>query len=246
MMSFLSGAKRRLPEQDCLELADAAIPYRIRESARRRTLALELRADGALTVAAPAGLALPVIRRFVASRRAWIESKRALLAARAVPPVVLVHGARLPFLGAELELHLDAAPGARASCRRDDAALIVRAATPVAVRAVLERWYRSAATGHFAERIAHFAPRVGAAPQRLAVRAARTRWGSCSRRGTVSLNWRLMQAAPGIPDYVVVHELCHLLVPNHSPRFWAEVARVLPDYRERRQALHAFGRQLAF
>jgi predicted metal-dependent hydrolase len=95
-------------------------------------------------------------------------------------------------------------------------------------------------------RIAHFAPRVGRAPARISIRAQRTRWGSCSGRGTISINWRLMLASPEVMDYVIVHELCHLLQANHSARFWREVARVMPDYAHRQRQLREFGRQLVF
>lgn len=243
MIRFLSGRRPRLPEQDHIEFAERALHYRIRESTRRRTLALELRADGTLTVAAPAGLSLAFVRRFVAGRRDWIDSKRALLARYRAAVPALAHGACLPYLGGELTVHHDRTAGTRSLCRRDGDRLLVCAAD-AALRPALERWYRRAAADHFAARIAHFAPRIGRTPRRIAVRAARTRWGSCSQHGTISLNWRLMQMPPEILDYVVVHELCHLLVPNHSPRFWAEVARVLPDWRSRREQLQTLGRQL--
>jgi predicted metal-dependent hydrolase len=245
MTWFLSGHRPRLPAQDCLELPDVAIPYRIRESARRRTLALELRADGTLTVAAPAGVPLVLVRRFVASRRRWIEAKRALLAPAQRPRLAFDSGARLPLLGRTLTLQL--LPDHRAGpCRRDGDKLLTPAPAGDAARRAVETWYRRLAAGHFAERVAHFAPQVGRAPQRVTVRAQRTRWGSCSRHGRVSLNWRLLQASADILDYVVVHELCHLLVPNHSPRFWAEVARVVPDFGERRVALRATDAWLAW
>jgi predicted metal-dependent hydrolase len=232
-----------LPEQDVLALPDAALVYRIRHSPRRRSLGLELRADGSLTVAVPRGLTLTVIRQFVESRRAWIEAKRALLAEAAQARRALVPGARLPYLGRELTL--EHRPAARTRCRGEGDTLIV-AAHPDRLHAAIEAWYRRAARHHFAARVAHYAPQVGRAPRALSIRAQRSRWGSCSSRGALSFNWRLLQAAPEILDYVVVHELCHLLVPNHSPRFWAEVARVLPDYAARRAALRRFGRALAF
>jgi predicted metal-dependent hydrolase len=244
MIRLLSDRPPGLPEQDCIEFTDPPLHYRIRASHRRRTLALELRADGLLTAAAPAGVPLETIRRFVASRRRWIESKRALLAQCRPPPLGLGDGARLPYLGRVLELHHDAGATGRSLCRRDGDRLVVRGDAPAALRPAIEHWYRRAAAEHFAARVAHFAPWVGRGPRRLAVRAARTRWGSCSARGTISLNWRLMQMPPDVIDYVVVHELCHLLVPNHSPRFWAQVARVLPDWQARRRTLHALGRAL--
>lgn len=240
------GRRASLPECDVLQWPETSLAYRIRESRRRRTLSLELRADGSVHVAVPRGLRLAEVRRFVESRRAWIESKRALLAQAAPRRLPLESGTRLPYLGSELTLIVEQRPTARALCRREQGALVVRAAHAPSTQRALEAWYRRQALAHAGERVAHFARLVGRAPRRLTIRAQRTRWGSCSARGSISLNWRLMQATPAILDYVIVHELCHLLVPNHSARFWAEVGRVLPDYPERRAALRDFARTLRF
>jgi hypothetical protein len=77
------------------------------------------------------------------------------------------------------------------------------------------------------------------------IRNQRRRWGSCSADGTLRFNWRLVMAPPAIIEYVVVHELAHLRVPNHSPAFWAEVARFIPDYKARRTALRQLGPSLS-
>lgn len=233
-----------LPERDVLEFPDTRLSYAIRASARRRTLSLELRPDGSLTVAAPRGMALTTIRAFVESRRVWIEAKRALISQPVPARPALESGARLSYLGADLVLNVASAPARRAACRRESDTLVIEVPHNKPMRPAIEAWYRREAARHAAARVAHFAPQVGRAVNRITIRAQRTRWGSCSSSGAISLNWRLMQAPPEIFDYVVVHELCHLLVPNHSPRFWAEVARVLPDWRSRRAELRQFGRSL--
>jgi hypothetical protein len=245
-LAGLFARRAALPERDVLEFADASLAYAIRTSARRRTLGLELRADGSLTVAAPHGLALTTVRAFVASRRAWIDAKRALLVQSkpSAPRFQFQSGTRLPYLGTELALNVSIAPARRAACRCESGNLVINVPHDAAIRPAIEAWYRREAATHAAARLAHFAPLVGRAARKLVIRAQRTRWGSCSARGTISLNWRLLQAPPEILDYVVVHELCHLLVPNHSPRFWAEVARVLPDWRRQRAQLRQFGRSL--
>jgi len=241
------GRRSSLPERDVLEWPETSLSYSIRESARRRTLSLELRADGSVRVAVPRGLRLAEVRRFVESRRAWIDSKRALLAAAAPCRQPLESGSSLPYLGTELALYIEPQPGARsASCRRELGTLRVRAPQVQSAPRAIEAWYRREALAHAGARVAHFAVLVGRAPRRLSIRGQRTRWGSCSARGSISLNWRLLQMPAAVFDYVVVHELCHLLVPNHSSRFWDEVGRVLPDYRERRAALRQFGRSLRF
>ena len=94
------------------------------------------------------------------------------------------------------------------------------------------------------ERVKYFAPLVGVTYGRITIRNQRTRWGSCSGRGNLNFNCLLMLAPPEVMDYVVVHELCHRKEMNHSERFWAEVERILPDYRERRQWLKDHGNDL--
>lgn len=98
-----------------------------------------------------------------------------------------------------------------------------------------------AAQSDLAGRLAYWAPRVGVAPGRLTIRTQHTRWGSCSANGAISLNALLMLAPEKVRDYVVVHELCHMKEMNHSSRFWAEVARVLPTYAQERDWLKEYG-----
>ena len=93
-------------------------------------------------------------------------------------------------------------------------------------------------------RAERFAPPVGVSFSRITIRNQRTRWGSCSSKGNLNFNCLLMLTPPEIRDYVVVHELCHLKEMNHSPAFWAQVERILPDYRERRKWLKEHGASL--
>lgn len=111
-------------------------------------------------------------------------------------------------------------------------------------RAALEKRYIQAAKDYFPKRAAYYLPFTGGSFQRITIRDQKTRWGSCSARGTLSFNWRLMLAPPAVLDYVVVHELCHLTHMNHSPAFWALVESVCPDYRIHRQWLKEHGQEL--
>lgn len=103
---------------------------------------------------------------------------------------------------------------------------------------------RQRAREYLAARAAHYAPIVGVSYGRIGVRSQRTRWGSCSSRGDLSFNCLLMLVPEYVADYVVVHELCHRLEMNHSPRFWSEVGRVLPDYQAARRWLRENGAAL--
>jgi predicted metal-dependent hydrolase len=234
-----------MPERDELVVNGERLRYAIRVSRRRRTLCLRLYPDGEMQVVAPGHARLADVRHFVRERGAWIERKRlqwrGLAQDRSDP---CADGRVLPLLGARLQLRHRPATRPRPAAERIGDTLLLPVSTARGARPLVEAWYRRQAHTHVAQRIAHFAPLVGRAPARISIRAQRTRWGSCSGRGTISINWRLMLASPEVLDYVIVHELCHLLQANHSARFWREVARVMPEYARHQRALREFGRQL--
>ena len=111
-------------------------------------------------------------------------------------------------------------------------------------RAALEKRYMDAAKEYFPKRTAYFRQFTGGSYSRITIRDQKTRWGSCSAKGTLSFNWRLMLAPPAILDYVIVHELCHLTYMNHSAAFWGKVEAVYPDYRTARKWLKDHGHEL--
>lgn len=111
-------------------------------------------------------------------------------------------------------------------------------------RAALTKRYIAAAKDYFPKRVAYFHQFTGGTYSHITVRDQKTRWGSCSAKGTLSFNWRLMLAPPAVLDYVVVHELCHLTHMNHSAAFWQAVESVYPDYRSARKWLKEHGNEL--
>ncbi len=113
-----------------------------------------------------------------------------------------------------------------------------------AQRAALTQRYIAAAKEYFPKRVEHYIRSTGGSYKRISIRDQKTRWGSCSGRGTLSFNWRLMLAPPAVLDYVVVHELCHLTYMDHSAAFWDKVGSVYPDYRAARQWLKDHGHEL--
>lgn len=104
-----------------------------------------------------------------------------------------------------------------------------------------EAVYRNKARAQLEARTAYYADRMGVTYNRISIRAAKTRWGSCSAKGSLNFHWKLILMPPDVLDYVVVHELAHRREMNHSPRFWAEVERILPDYRQSRKWLKEYG-----
>lgn len=111
-------------------------------------------------------------------------------------------------------------------------------------RSALEKRYRETAKEYFPKRAAYYAAFLGVSYDRIRIAGQKTRWGSCSSNKTLSFNWKLMLAPPKVLDYVVVHEICHLREMNHSPRFWALVESLMPDYKQQRKWLKENGHTL--
>lgn len=135
--------------------------------------------------------------------------------------------------------------GARGGVREaEDGVLLLTApsgAEEEARRDILRAYCIERARAQMLRRLEAFAPRIGRSPQRVSIREQKTRWGSCTGGGHISLNWKLITAPPEALDYVVIHELCHLLVLNHSPRFWQLVEAQMPEYTYWRTWLRRYG-----
>jgi len=205
--------------------------------ARRRSVALGIDAEG-LEVRAPRWISVSEVEAFIREKERWI---RRHLAAPRRAPFVWEDGARLPWRGRMLTVSLRA-DGDGVNLGED--ALEVGLADGAGLRERVLGWIRVRALEHFGERVRALAPSSGPRPAGIGLSNARTRWGSCGREGRVLLNWRLMLMPGHLADYVVAHELAHLRELNHSPRFWALVAALYPDYRAARQELNALGRAL--
>jgi len=215
-----------------IELDGGPVTYRLVRSPRTRRITIRVTAEG-VRVTAPTRVSVAGVERALRADRDWITAALARAVAAAPPP--LGEGAVLPYLDESLVVAL---ADVRA-VRRDGGRLLVPAgADPVVA---VERWYRSRARDHLGALVATWAPVMGVSPGGLAVRGQRSRWGSASARGTIALNWRLMLAPARIGEYVVVHELAHLLHMDHSPRFWAAVERHWPDHRADRAWLRSNG-----
>ena len=109
----------------------------------------------------------------------------------------------------------------------------------------LEKRYRELARRYIEQRVQHYTKLLNVSYQNITIREQKTRWGSCSSKGTLSFHWRLILAPPKVLDYVVVHETCHLLFMNHSKEFWLEVENLMPDYQTHRTWLKKNGARLA-
>lgn len=223
-----------------LRLDSAELTYRLIRSARRT---IGLRIDGSgLTVRAPQRARVGDIEQVLRDKQRWIVDK---LSRWSEPrtEVSWASGHTLWWMGEALQLWVEQGVR-RPLVARDGSWLRVwlRAEDELAAVPVhLQRWYRSQALPHFLQRVDHFAAQLGRTPPPVSLSNARTRWGSCSPRGDIRLNWRLIQTPPAQIDYVIAHELAHLLEMNHSARFWGVVATLYPDFEAARRALRDSG-----
>ena len=199
----------------------------------RRSLSLEIRADGSLVVRAPKRMPEARIRAFIESKRGWIEQKSAAARARDAlyAPVELKDGAALPYLGGSLTLRF---ADVKAPERREGELLL----PPGAGEEMLREWMRAETRRLILPRLTAYAGWMGLEYRSLRITSAATRWGSCSGKDNLNFTFRLAMCRPEAVDYVAVHELCHVRHKDHSRAFWAMVERYCPDWREQRRWLN--------
>jgi predicted metal-dependent hydrolase len=221
-------------------LGGVHISYTLKRSARRRGISLVIDDDG-LRVGAPLRATQRRIEAVLVEHAGWIGRKLAEWQARRPPRAAWRSGARIMVLGEEWVLNCDPAQGRDGQFRGRRELAVDPALDSHEMHARVVQWLRDEALRCFIGRAAHYAPAFAVPMPRIRLSNAKTRWGTCHPDGRVHLNWRLIQMPLALVDYVVVHELAHLLHPNHSRSFWREVERVLPDYAERRQCLRHEG-----
>lgn len=212
--------------------------YTVRRSSRARRARVTINDAGEAVVVLPQRAPERAAAELVAQHAGWIDRHQERHAQRGRDR------AARPALGAGRALTLEgtprpvtiepAPPGRRRSSVQLDvhtgAITIVQAATDARpATEIMQAWLRGLARRWIAERVSELATQMGVSPARISIRDQRSRWGSASQRGTVSFNWRLVLCPPSVLDYVVIHELAHLRVRGHSPRFWSLVERFAPD-----------------
>lgn len=227
-------------------LAGVSVAYAFRRG-RRRTIGFSVGAEG-LAVSAPSWVPLREVDSAVQEKADWIVRKLQETRQRQVQlesaRIVWRDGAQLPLLGQPITVRLDPsrryARGEQLQGEPGSQCLylgLAQQATAEQIRDAAQAWLMQRARDHFEGRLRHFAPILGVQWRRLSLSSAATRWGSAAADGSIRLHWRLIHFSPDVIDYVVVHELSHLRVMDHSPRFWETVGAVVPDYPQLRAQL---------
>ena len=262
LQEALAPATYRHPEANREALLDGVLVAYAFKRGKRRTIGFSVGAEG-LAVSAPKWVLLNEIDRAVQEKAGWIVKKlqetrerhKRLEAVR----IDWKDGATLPFLGGVLTVVLDPRQSVSAMVVQPVSAVadtvdgakglpptdehntlclgLAHSATATQIRDAAQAWLMRYARQLFEQRLNHFAPELGVQWRRLSLSSAGTRWGSASADGSIRLNWRLIHFKLSVIDYVVVHELSHLRVMDHSPRFWDTVRHVVPDYAELRSQL---------
>jgi len=220
--------KPRLPTApDSIAVGKINVPLMFVANHRARRYTLRVRADGTARVTIPRRGTLRSAREFVERNIPWIELQLERIAARPKEDRTWRIGSQLMFRGDTVTIHQDGDAITFA-----DQAIEVRVDEgQVDLRPSIEHRLRTLAARELPSRVFQLAQHHDLTVQRVTVRNQKSRWGSCSRRGTISLNWRLVQSPPFVSDYIILHELMHLRQMNHSPKFWHEVETVCPGFR---------------
>ena len=226
---------------DYMEVGGKRVSLLLVRNVRARRYVLRLRADGTARVTVPRGGSLSEARRFAHRNLAWLETQLQRLRVPPPEPVEWRLGSEVLFRGELARLEAPT-PDEQVICLGTEKLPAPNLAGDL--RPAVERHLRWLAEQELPRRVLEFAAVHRLTVCRVTVRDQRSRWGSCSRRGTISLNWRLIQTPPFVRDYILLHELMHLREMNHSPRFWREVEGVCPDYPQAEQWLKRHSRLL--
>ena len=208
---------------------------------KRKSIAIIVQVDGKLVVRAPLRISETRIRQFIHTKTDWILAQQKKAASLQVPVREFKDGEIFLFLGRKIPLkRIDQqnVPLKLEKC------FLLSSSDQEHAAKVFTRWYQKQARQVITSRVQIFAVKHGLSYTRIRLSSARTRWGSCSSQGTLSFTWRLVMAPPEVIDYVVIHELVHLEIKDHSNAFWAKVQEYLPDYKKKRLWLKANGHQL--
>ncbi len=220
------------------------IEYSITRRPKRRTVSIIIRSNNQVDVLAPSLMPAYLIHRFVEEKQSWIHKKLQLNEHERAnyQPKTFTAGESFALMGKTYQLHLT--DDLKTAIHTAGDQLIAPAFETDKLKKLLVSWYRQKAEEHFQQRSQHFAADIGVAPSSIGVKTYKSRWGSCHHDGRIYYNWRLIMAPEWVIDYVVVHELCHLIHHNHSKLYWQTVEDIMPDYRQAKAWLKNDGLKL--
>ena len=208
-------------------------------SSRRKTATIKVE-DGIVSIAVPQELSNERIITVLNNKADWLRQKLALhQQTQPATSKEFVSGEAFPYLGRNYRLKVNT--GEYSAIKMVNGRLVATFPTgstyPYMIRNALLRWYERMAKQKIIQKVKRYAVLIGVEPKSINIKDFKSRWGSCSNEGDIDFHWKIMMAPNRVVDYVVVHELCHLLEHNHSPKFWKHVERILPDYIDQKEWL---------
>ncbi|AZL85001.1 M48 family peptidase [Aliivibrio salmonicida] len=219
----------------------------IERTSRRKTASIKVE-EGKVIVVVPRKLDLERIEKLITDKHQWIIEKIALNQhATPMNAREYVSGEAFPYLGRNYRLKVVA--GDLTQTKLIAGRILVTVPDPKHqpqyINRALVNWYKRNAEKKIREKVHRYAPMVGVETAVIRIKEFKSRWGSCTPYGDLEFNWLIMQAPNRVVDYVVIHELCHLIHHDHSPQFWKEVERVMPDFQEQKLWLKNNGYSLS-
>lgn len=227
---------------DALEFVSGDTMVRMARNPRARRYILRLCPDGSARVTIPRGGSVTAARAFVSRQSAWLERQVRRLKEQPPQSTAWSVGSEILFRGEQVRIEAGTDNGAPVVLLGSEVVRVREGATDH--RATIEQHLRQLAVRELPGRLLEYAAVHRLEVRKVSVRNQRTRWGSCSHKGNISLNWRLIQTPPFVRDYICLHELMHLREMNHSPRFWREVESACAYYQVAERWLKAHARLL--
>ena len=216
---------RPAPQPDSIQVGSKSIPLLFVQNHRARRYLLRLRSDGVARVTVPKRGSISTAREFVGKNIGWLERQIQRLEAQPKSLNEWRLGTEIYFRGEQVKIEVETANQIRFGSE-----LLNLRDVSVDLRPAIQKHLRKLAQKELPVRVMELAALHGIQISRVSVRNQKSRWGSCSRKGTISLNWRLIQTPDYVRDYIILHELAHRRQMNHSDKFWQEVERLCPDY----------------
>lgn len=240
-----------MTERSAVQYGTTPIPYTILRSSKRKTVSIAIDPDHGVLVTAPKHTPVARLDQVVRSKAAWITERTRRISSLPPPPPAreFISGESVQYLGRHYRLKVHRSDQdeplvrlARGWLTIDLPGAVDAAEVPSRVRTALVGWYRQHAEDRLPERVADWSSKVGVAEPKVIVREQNRRWASCDKTGVLRFNWRIIQAPMRLVDYVVAHELVHLVHADHTGAFWKRLGRAMPDYEVRRASLKEIGR----
>lgn len=207
--------------------------YQLNKNSKSRSIRISIDANGKILVSAPKLYPTLLIEKFLKQQESWILQKKAQVAKLRVN----IKNNEIYIFGEKYQIIANTDQTKLSGIKIADQKLVINQLKSCSYQAKIERFLKNTATKYLAQKTAVLAKKMAISYQRIGIRQQKSRWGSCSSRGNINFNWRLIHYPPAIINYVIIHELAHRQEANHSKQFWQLVSKYDPDYKKHKNAL---------